>query len=250
MIGDGVDWLDELARHCESIEAAVSGPGIDSTAVLAVATAACPGWSVGDVLGHLGVVERLVVDWVRHGRRPRSILRPPAGTDLVAWFCDGWRGLRDCLGEFPPDHGTATWSPWEASNGFWRRKQVHEHAIHAFDVLAALEVGAQWTVPQAVALDGVDEVVRLWLGTCLGTQVRGRGDTVRLVAGSEFWTVTLNPHNAELHRLPTIADATVTADPSVLYRWLWNRCGSSEVQVDGDLTAIAVMRDALSRSMS
>lgn len=263
----GVPWLDELERHCRGIEAAVAGfdggpsgglsggpSGGRSGAALGVAVPTCPGWTVGDVLVHLGIVARVVVPWLHDNRRPRTVELPPERTDPVQWFGSGWRALHETLGERAPDAPTSTWSPHEATVGFWQRKQVHEHGIHALDVATAL--GSPWSVPDAVALDGIDEVVRLWLGNQVGNQVGGDGCLVRLAATTsraerpeEFWSVGLHAGVMELHRLDVPPDAAVRADPVTLYRWLWGRAPDAEVVVDGDPAAVAVLRGVLARAL-
>ena len=240
-------WLDELERHARSIEDAVTAAVSADPGALDRPVPACPGWTVGEVLRHLGVVERVVHAWLSDGRRPRQLETAPADGDLRAWFGQGWRALRDQLAAVSPHSPASTWCPWEETNEWWRRKQVHEHAIHALDVLEALGVEG-WSVPEHVALDGIDEVVRLWLGTQLGSDVGGRGDLVRLVAGGgELWTVGLHAHVAEVHQLPTNPDATIRAEADVLYRWLWGRVGDDQVAQNGDPEAVAVLRSALSR---
>src|SRR5204863_7500053 len=111
----------------------------------------------------------------------------PVGGVVRAWFAHGWRRLQEVLDSGPPGTPATTWCPWDATLGFWRRRQVHEHLVHAIDVAQGLGA-AEPDVPDAVALDGVDEVLRLWLGTQLGQAVGGRGDVIRMVSGDRWWT--------------------------------------------------------------
>jgi uncharacterized protein (TIGR03083 family) len=242
---DGVPWLDELERACRLVERAVDGD------VLAAQVPSCPGWDVAELLRHLGVVERTVTAWIRAGRRPRSTPSAPADGDVRAWFADGWRGLQEALDSGPPDAPAATWCPWDASLGFWRRRQAHEHLVHAIDVAQALGV-AEPEVPDAVALDGVDEVLRLWLGTQLGRAVGGRGDVIRVVGGERWWTVGLHAHLVEVHDRPVEPEALVRAEPAVLYRWLWGRLPDavldSMLHTEGDPDVVAELRSLLARA--
>jgi uncharacterized protein (TIGR03083 family) len=233
---EGPTWLDEFERQCRAIEAA-------APAALNAPVPTCPGWDVAALLDHCGVVQRLVRSWLVDGRRPRATPTPDG--DSVAWFASGWRALHELLDELEPQTLTATWCPWDSTAGFWRRRMAHEHAIHALDV--ALATGTGWTVRDDVALDGCDEALRLWLGTRLGSDVRGGGEVVRVVAGERRWTVGLDPRHVEVHDAPTLPDATVTAAPAELYAWLWRR-GEAGVRVDGDTAAVAVLREALGRA--
>jgi uncharacterized protein (TIGR03083 family) len=238
---DGVPWLDELERACRFIERAVAGD------VLAAPVPSCPGWDVAELLRHLGVVHRTVTEWIRAGRRPRLTPSGPADGDLRGWFADGWRRLQEVLDSGPPDMPAATWCPWDASLGFWRRRQVHEHLVHAIDVAQALGV-VEPGVPAAVALDGVDEVLRLWLGTQLGQAVGGRGDVIRVVTGDRYWTVGLHAHLVEVHDRPVEPDAVVRAEPAVLYRWLWGRLPEAVLDAEGDPDVVAELRGLLARA--
>jgi uncharacterized protein (TIGR03083 family) len=240
---DGVPWLDELERACRFVERAVAGD------VLAAPVPSCPGWDVAELLRHVGVVQRTVTEWIGAGRHPRSTQSAPADGDVRAWFADGWRRLQEVLDSGPPGTPAPTWCPWDTTLGFWRRRQAHEHLVHAIDVAQALSF-AEPDVPGAVALDGVEEVLRLWLGTQLGQAVGGRGDMIRVVAGDRSWTVGLHAHLVEVHDSPVEPGAVVRAEPAVLYRWLWGRAPDSVVEVEGDRGAVAELRSLLSRAMA
>jgi len=240
---EGVPWLDELERVCRFVEGAVGGDVLDRP------VPACPGWDVGALLRHLGVVHRTVTAWVGAGRRPRSTPSGPGDGDVRGWFSSGWRGLQEALDTGPADAPAATWCPWDATLGFWRRRQVHEHLVHAFDVAQALGV-PEPLVPDAVAIDGVDEVLRLWLGTRLGQAVGGSGDVVRLVAGNRWWTVGLHPHLVEVHDRPVEPEAVIAAEADVLYRWLWGRAPDAGLEVTGDRRVVAELRSLLARAMA
>ncbi|NLT54659.1 MAG: GNAT family N-acetyltransferase [Actinomycetales bacterium] len=266
-----VPWLFELAHYAGWIES------VTLSADLGRAVPACPGWSVGDLLAHLGTVHRRAAGWVRSGRCPRTVPAPPpgpadgagSGDALWRWYADGWRDLRDVLAAAGPETPAATWSPWEATLGFWRRRMVHETAVHSRDVLEALHGGDggpgpdggdgrggtgagdgyrrvhAWTVRDEVALDGIDEVLRLWLGTRLGDRCDGDGALVRVAAGGRVWTVGLHPGTVEVHDLPTAPDAVVSGAPAGVYAWLWGRAGDAAVTVEGDAAAVATLRRAL-----
>jgi uncharacterized protein (TIGR03083 family) len=240
---DGVPWLDELERQCRWIERNVGGE------VLGLPLPACRGWDVGELLRHLGVVHRVVRTWLEDGRRPRSTPSRPADGDVRDWFATGWRLLQETLDAADACTAAPTWCPWEATLGFWRRRQVHEHVIHAVDVAQALGVPAP-DVPDAVAYDGVDEALRLWLGTRLGPDVRGGGELVRLDAGARFWTVGLHAGLVEVHAIDVPPNATVRAEAFVLHRWLWGRALPDDVEIEGDRSAVAELRSAMARATS
>jgi uncharacterized protein (TIGR03083 family) len=240
---DGIAWLFELARYAGWVET------VTAAADLELPVPACPGWTVGDVLQHLGVIHRLVPAWLRDGRRPRSVAQGPSDGDVRAWYADGWRGLWDGLAAVPAEAPAASWSPWDDTAGFWRRRMVHEVAIHALDVFAAVpDSGPPWTATGPVALDGIDEALRLWLATQTGTRAGGSGGLVRIATGGREWTVGVHPHIVEVHTRPTPPDARIEGDPAAVYAWLWGRDAGS-VHVTGDEQAVADLRRALTVAM-
>lgn len=220
-----------------------------------------PDWTVGEVLRHVGTVHRLITDWLRAGRRPRVPRRPDSGADLRAWYAEGWPALVDELTSRPPEAPAATWNPADTTAGFWRRRMFHETAIHALDVVGAAGAvpaggpAAPWTLDPALALDGIDEVLRLWLGTRLGADVGGDGSVVRVTAGGRAWTVGLHRFIAEVHEgvevagQPVPADAVVTGSPLAVYGWLWGRRTSADVVATGDVGTVALLRAVLTRAM-
>jgi uncharacterized protein (TIGR03083 family) len=242
--GRGVAFLDELEHQCRAIEQALTG-----APSLRAAVVACPGWTVQDVIEHLGAIHRLVLAWLAEGRRPRSV--PPAadGAPPVERFARTWRALHERLSAQPADAPAPTWCAYDATVGFWRRRMLHEHAVHALDVLTTLE--RPWTVSDAVALDGVDEALRLWLGTRMGVDVGGRGDGVRLQATTgagtalRHWTAVLHAGVVEILDGDVPAEASVTGPAAELYRWVWGR--AARVHSAGEPGAVAELRRALAR---
>ena len=261
-------FLDALERACRVIEDRCRTAGGPDATALAKRVPACPGWTVADVVAHLGFIHRFVAAWVTAGRRPRPVSVPAVAADdpaLLAWFGEGWRALQDLLDERGFETPTATWSPWDATAGFWFRRMAHEAVVHAVDVVEALphKASRRWWVDDALALDGIDEVVRLWLGTRLGEHAGGEGQVVRLetagavalvpranASGDPFerlWTVGLHGGITETHDVPTAPDAVVGGMPVELYRWLWGR--PAGVNQTGDPAAVAALRSALTRAL-
>lgn len=236
-----VPWLFEFARYAGWLESVASG---DHNRPVP----ACPGWTVGEVLRHLGVVFRVVRRWIQEGRRPSDVASEPVDGDLDAWYSHSWRDLFNVLASQPYTTQVATWSPWEDTLGFWRRRMTHEASIHALDVLAAVPGHATpWTASDALASDGIDEALRLWLGTRLGRCVGGSGQVIRVEASQQSWTVGLHPSIVEFHHRARSADARVSGRAEELYAWLWGR--TDDVTIDGDHSAVNALRNALTNAM-
>jgi hypothetical protein len=119
----------------------------------------------------------------------------------------------------------------------------HETTVHRVDVQYARDV-AVTTVPEDVAVDGTDEVLRLWFGhraKVLGLSGT-RTSSVLVRTLDRAWTATVDRDGTAVRE--TLAgtrrtDATVSAPPMQLYLWLWGRVSVHHAQLRGDQDAIA-----------
>lgn len=192
--------------------------------------ACCEPWRVADLALHLGGVHwwaaamALGVDI--DAREPSTPRETPA---LVAFYTWAAEHLRTTLAEIGPDAPALTLlGPGPAA--FWRRRQLHETAVHLWDLCNA--VGAEPDdLGDEVWTDTVAEVV----DTMTPRQVRlGRTEppprTVELVAPGRSWR--LGPDRA--------ADVTVHGTARDLALMLWKRVepGRGGVAVSGDASAL------------
>ncbi|WP_141978692.1 maleylpyruvate isomerase family mycothiol-dependent enzyme [Saccharothrix saharensis] len=203
---------------------------------------ACPGMTVRDLLVHVGSVHRTVTRWVARGGRPPGRGFPPGDADPLDWYREGVASLIAALDPARAGEPAATWCPWDGTLGFWVRRMAHETAVHRVDAQAA--AGAVEPLEPGLAADGIDEVLRLWLGCHQppGAHTSGRAVTLR-VPGRE-WTVAL--HEGVVDYCPG-ADpaAVVSGSPSDVDLWLWGRVGEERVSVEGDVGAVRSLRAAV-----
>ncbi|GAA3739917.1 uncharacterized protein (TIGR03083 family) [Spinactinospora alkalitolerans] len=155
-------------RHCAEIVAQTDllRSHIEG-ADLADPVPSCPGWSLGQLLRHLGGGHR----WTETIVRTRAA-QPPADdhfrdlsgyTDedpavLGPWLAEGAAQLADTLRSAGPDAQMWTAVPGRTA-AFWARRFAHETVVHRAD--AALALGAEFTVAEEVALDALDEWMEL-----------------------------------------------------------------------------------------
>ncbi|WP_433269632.1 maleylpyruvate isomerase family mycothiol-dependent enzyme [Actinosynnema sp. CS-041913] len=202
----------------------------------------CPGMTVTELVRHVGSVHRLVTRWITRGSRPAEWPREPNGADPVDWYRIGAASLIAVLNPARAAEPAATWCPWDRTLGFWLRRMAHETAVHRVDAQAASGLAAP-LVP-ALAADGIDEVLKLWLGCHLppGAHADGRAITLR-VPGRE-WTVAL--HEQVVDFCPD-ADpaAVVTGSASAVDLWLWGRAPASELSIEGDEAVAHALRAAV-----
>jgi uncharacterized protein (TIGR03083 family) len=198
----------------------------------------CPEWTVGDLVQHVGAVYLHKAVTLRDGAVPSPW--PPPGMndeDPVALFD---RAYAELAGEFTrrePEEFSPTWYEPDLSVGFWIRRMAQETVIHRID--AELGVGVPVTaVPDDLAIDGVDELLKVFVAY----DVEKYGDDYAEVLGeSPGWSYTISTDGVEwlVGTAPgefrvgggpgltapefSKTDATVSASPTALLRWMWNR---------------------------
>jgi uncharacterized protein (TIGR03083 family) len=184
--------------------------------------AACPGWTVHDLVGHLGGVHRWARDIVLTGRPGPE---PTPDGDLATWFADGASALLQTLTEADP--AAATWSfTTDRTVGFWRRRQALETVIHRWDAQSA--VGQPEPIEPALAADGIGEVAELMLPRQVAKgRIPPLPGAVRVVASDVDASYVLG--DAE-------PAASVTASAEVLLLMLWQRVGPADprLRIEGD----------------
>lgn len=237
-------------------------------AELDTAVDSCPGWSVGDLVLHLGAVNWWGGENVRAGdpgQRARGMgairdSAPPADDGAAAlerWYA----GLADeMLRTFgAADPAAPVWTfagPGRAD--YWLRRQLHETAIHRWDLEHALGgEDATTPLPEDVAVDTVDEF-------CTEMYPRMSAGLPPLPVGIRL--------RAELHAPERLSDGAapvgsrapgpdlewtlpgpdgagsvaVTGPPETLALLLWGRVGADEpgLEISGDRAALDAALEA------
>jgi hypothetical protein len=123
---------------------------------------------------------------------------------------------------------------------------THETVIHRGDVQGAAGISVA-TVDDDIAIDGVDEILTLWLAHRLTVQgVFGTRDfSVAVTTGGKAWLVRITTGGLAAWRttIPETgkADGLITGAPPLVYRWLWGRLPDGAVQRERDIDAINQM---------
>ncbi|WP_435743340.1 maleylpyruvate isomerase family mycothiol-dependent enzyme [Nocardioides sp. SYSU DS0663] len=126
---------------------------------------ACPGWTVRDLVAHVGHVHQWATHAVLAGDpRVRAEGLPSAApaSEVAAWYRRHADRLVEVLDGRPADAAAWSFSPPHQHVGFWQRRQLHEVLLHTRDVLDALGRVEQWVLEPAVAWDGVGEVAEMF----------------------------------------------------------------------------------------
>jgi len=252
-----VDYLDHLARESARFRAALAGVPDDTR------VPSCPDWDAVDLLWHLAgvqwfwgeVVERRVTDGA--AAHELEATRPDDRAGIEAAYDDASARLGTVLAGNAPDTAVWTWAD-DHTVGFIRRRQAHEALIHRVD--AELTCGDRTPLDQALADDGVDEVLRVMYGgePSWGEFAPGDGQTVRFEATDTgtTWVATLgrfsgtDPDGDTSYsdepdmRIAGTDDGSPTAvtvrgTAADLDLWLWHREPLGPIERTGDDAVLA-----------
>jgi uncharacterized protein (TIGR03083 family) len=119
----------------------------------------CPGWTLRQLLTHVGRGDRWAAMIVRDRAQERVDIRtvpdgkPPAD-DPVGWLAGSARLLVDAVAATGPDVPVWTFTgPKPAA--WWIRRRLHEATVHRAD--ASIALGVPFTIEPVLAADGVSE---------------------------------------------------------------------------------------------
>lgn len=236
-----VDFQQLLDGIAEASEHAARAAGLSW---LGAPVPTCPGWSLLDLLAHLGTVHRWAVAAVTGDEAtfaaPEHVeTEGRTHADPLAWLRHGSAELEAALAAAPADLAARTFlKEAPAPREFWARRQCHETTIHALDAIAALEerfpVADDAWFGAELAADGIDELLRgFWQRSRSGP--RSEVERAVLVTLDDLdlgWLVTTTAERCVVERLAPVPESLVGVDARVrggavdLYLALWNRGGS------------------------
>jgi uncharacterized protein (TIGR03083 family) len=158
-----MDFLAAIRRDSDAFYATAD----DADPALDVAT--CPGWTIEDLVWHLGEVQWFwgtVVE--RRATDPDSIeaakpARPTGYQELVAWGRAQADRMISILEQNDDATTVWTWSPPHQTVGFVRRHQVQEAAVHRWDIQEAAGRSTPDPIDPEVASDSIDELLAVTL---------------------------------------------------------------------------------------
>lgn len=218
-----MDHLSHIRRESDAfLEAALDGD-FDAPVV------SCPGWTVTDLVGHLGVVQRFHGANLLRGvtDRPTHARPTPPQTGLADWFRQGTDALLANLTAVGFDTPSWSWSirPEDAVTRFWHRRMACEAAIHRWD--AELARGRATGFEPGLAVDGIDEVLAMQIPSRRqGSEPEGTVTVIATDADHRQQLVTGDP---------TAATATISGTAADVWLALWGRLPLSHLAVAGDL---------------
>lgn len=215
---------------------------------LRVPVPSCPGWTLGNLVRHVGGGQGWAEEVVRTratGFLPDDAVRRLDGDDSAALpgsrLVEEATRLAATLGAAGPD--ARVWAPFHyRTAAFWARRFAHEVLVHRAD--AALAAGGPFDVAADVAADALDEWLEL---DALPAhfeldpdkrRVLGPGRTVALVAtdADAAWFVDLTGEVITWRRGRGAAAVTVRAGLTDLLLTVYRRAagGAPGIEADGD----------------
>ena len=216
---------------------------------LASPVAACPGWSVADLVWHTGEVFWFWGDVVEHRwTDPSDYVEPdrPGEAELLDWYRASVDRTLAILTAADPREVVWSWAPGGGTAAWVSRRMAHEAAVHRGDAEDA--AGSGWAVESVLASDGVDEFLEHFTGTVAGG-AEPLGGTVHLhctdVDGEWLVTETDTAGPLEVRREHAKGDAAVRGPASDLLLVLWRRRPLEAVEVIG---GAAVARRLVARA--
>ncbi|MEZ5322347.1 MAG: maleylpyruvate isomerase family mycothiol-dependent enzyme [Microthrixaceae bacterium] len=148
--------IDALAAEGSRMAATLAHEG---PAALNRPVPTCPGWTIADLVAHVGSVHRRACHVVEtRAQRGRAfvelVVDPPRPESLARWVGDGADTLRDALRDATPDESLWTWGDGRNAR-WWARRQHAETLVHRLDLELAL--GSTPEADPALAAEAVDE---------------------------------------------------------------------------------------------
>ena len=223
----------------------------DAAAVdLAAAVPAAPGWDTTELLRHVGMIHARTTTILRTGTMERPSRRngmvpDPPTEDVLVWYRDTLAELvAELRGIADPDRPVWAFSPDHQRAGFWPRRMAQETLVHRVDAEQAVgrPVGP---IDPAVGVDGVDEILTVFVPALGGDRSPGDGRTVHLHATDieGEWLVRFDAGAVSVERGHAKGDAAVRGPAGELLLWLWGRRPLAGLEVFGDDGAATALRE-------
>ncbi len=209
----------------------------------------CPGWTLPDLVVHLGQVQRFwasavtAADDTGPPTAEQIGDRTPRG-ELLDWSAESTTLLVTALRAAGPE--APCWAWWGAgvaplTAGAVARHQVQEAAVHAYDAQEA--IGKPEQIPAAAAVDGVEEFLSVCLGALGPWPHRPARVSFQALEGPS-WLVDLSPSGARPS--PAAGGEPVTSvqgRASDLVLALYRRIPLADIRVTGDQEVADQLRD-------
>lgn len=221
----------------------------------------CPGWTVGDLVAHVGGVHRWATRVVaqaltQNDGDTESGAGPPDPDRPLPWLVEGGNALIQALREAPDDLRAFVFlKNAPPPKLFWTRRQAHETTIHRIDAQAArlgrIPSTVEAGVPTSLALDGLDELLTGFVPR-RSSRLRTDEPFRTVIAPTDApvaWTVSVSADPPVVtDRADPAAQSVITGTAAALYLGLWNR--GDDVAENGTVDMLGHWREQVRISWS
>ena len=200
----------------------------------------CPGWSTNDLAKHMAHVylhQAFVVETGNQAEDKEHLAPYPRTDDVMEFMSWGFTAITKALEVGRAERKTWSWHHSDFSVDFWFRRMAHETVIHRIDAQQA--VGSITTIDEALALDGVDEVLDFL--PLLGSWPEAPNvdfGIVSIVATtkkvSKVWDLNFTDQAATVaasDKANVSARLVISGDAEAMDLYLWGRIDSSDPRI-------------------
>ena len=224
----GADYLATFAAENVRFISAAQASGF------AAPVASCPGWNVGDLVFHVGKVQR----WFHfmlstNGADPKGSTRsaqPETDAAMVEWFREGAAVIENYLAGVSDTEPVWTFTGGDV--GRWaKRRQAQEVLVHRFD--AELAGGVVSAADATMCADGVDELLKVFVPRLKEkAQLPGTVHFHCTDTDGE-WMLTPQVAGIEVTREHGKGDVALRAPALMLLQVVWRRMSVDEAIASG-----------------
>lgn len=213
-------------------------------AAVARPVAACPGWDVEALAGHVGRIVRWGAANAAAGGeqvRRRDLPEPPEGPAVLGWVAEGALEAGASLADLDDDRPAWTWAgPGTAA--WWRRRLAHEVVVHRWDAEDAC--GDPTPIAAPLAVDGIDELLGVFLPRVADQPDDGATVHLHATDANGEWLVTFAGGAPTIAREHAKGDTAVRGPAADLLLASWGRVPVDRVEVFGRADLFARIRAA------
>lgn len=229
----------------------------------------CPGWTVADLVAHIGGVDWY---WWNHvssraqeqsGFPPKETFAPYPGIPaflnaswdgkanpadappaLIDWYAEGARRLEETFGELDPEEPIWHWSGDNRAIVHMRMQAI-ETAIHRWDAENAH--GAAQAIDSDLSRDGIDQHFEVMVpyGRSAQEHRAGAGESFHFhrTDGEGEWVIRFDGEDVTVKHEHAKAGIAVRGTVSNLFLFLWGRVPASVLDVVGDASLLETYRE-------
>jgi len=224
----GADYLATFTAENARFISAAQASGF------ATPVASCTGWNVGDLVFHVGKVQRwfhfmLSTNGADPKGSPRSA-QPETDAAMVEWFREGAAVIENYLAGVSDTEPVWTFTGGDV--GRWaKRRQAQEVLVHRFD--AELAGGVVSAADATMCADGVDELLKVFVPRLKEkAQLPGTVHFHCTDTDGE-WMLTPQVAGIEVTREHGKGDVALRAPALMLLQVVWRRMSVDEALANG-----------------